>query len=208
VTGACARNIPDELLQFLFLAVRQRVHRIDDDRSGTRPRVVALLRENRVHDGDEEAQRFAGPGAGRHNEALALRREGDGLLLVLVERQRFAGRASGRRGPKNLGAEGLERARGNQLVDSRRPPVVGVDLDQRLRPVAVARIDRLDLPPDILGVDGREGSGEFLVLADDRVAQREYVHALGAHVPTPVACLSFAKTHLGCELVMSVRERR
>ena len=177
-----ARDVVEVLVELLALAVGERVHRVDDDGACAPPAPRPLLGQHRVHDRDEEAQRLARPRARRDDVAAPLRRNRDGLLLVLVQRERLAGRGPrARRRAEDLGAARVERARGDEGVDRRRAFVVRVDLDERLRPVAVLRVDRLDLPADVLRVDGRERGGELLVLADDRVAEREHVHALRAH---------------------------
>ena len=84
--------LTDELAQLLHLGVRKRVHRVDDNRLRAPLRVRPPCGQHMADDGDEETERLPGPRAGRHHEALPLCGERDGLLLVLVERQRLTAR--------------------------------------------------------------------------------------------------------------------
>ena len=106
-------GLVDELLDLLDLAVRQRVHRIDDDGAGP-ARLPGLPRaHDRVNDGHEEAQRLARAGAGRDHEALARPRLGDGLRLMAMEPKRR------RPEPKYSARRFVEIAGGDQLVNGR-----------------------------------------------------------------------------------------
>ena len=170
----------------------QRVHRIDDDRAGALRAVELLLAEDRAHDGQEEAERFAGAGARGDDVALADAGDGDGLLLVLVQAQRVAAPAARtRRGAKDVGAARVQAVVGNELLDGGPPLVLGVDLQQRLGPVARRGVDGVDLLSDVVGVDARERRREALVLLDDGVPEREHVQALHAHRPAPLPTPSF-----------------
>lgn len=166
--------VAHELPDLLELGVRQGIHRVDDD--GARaPWPTAVCGEHMVHDGDEKAEGLPRPGACRHHEALAPGGQRDGLLLVLVERERDALLL------KDFGTAGLQEALGGELADVSGALVARVDLDERLGPVAIFCVDGLDLPLDILGVDPREGRCEVLVLVDDAVSQGEDVEGLDAH---------------------------
>src|SRR5690606_27161305 len=74
--------------QLLALAVRQRVHRINDDGPGSRRRIMLLGAQDGIDDGEEKAERLAGAGTGGDDEALALPRKGNGLFLVTIEPDR------------------------------------------------------------------------------------------------------------------------
>lgn len=135
-----------------------------------------LVLEHSAHDGDEEAERFSRSRPRGDHITLAVRRERDGLLLVFVQRERLTGRGIlRRRRSKDLGAPGVEHPRRRQPVDRGGTPVAGIDLDQRLRPVTVPSVDRLDLLADVVGVNGRERRREFLVVSKNEVAKREDV---------------------------------
>src|SRR5690606_24718127 len=97
-----------------------------------------LLLQDGVDDGNEEAERLSGSRAGRDNVAPAPGCDGDGLLLVLVEREGLAvRRVDGGRRAKDIDAGWVERVLLCELRDRRRPSVVGVDLNQRLGPIAL-----------------------------------------------------------------------
>ena len=158
-----AGHLADELAQLVHLGVRERVHRVDDD--GLRAPVCAgsPRGQHLVDDGDEEAQRLAGPGTRRNDEALALGGERDRLLLVLVERQRLAV------GAEYLHAARVQHAARNQGTDVRCPLVAGIDLDQRLRPITILRVDGVHLLADVRRVDRRERRSEALVFTHHAV---------------------------------------
>ena len=164
-----ARYLIDELGELVHLGVGERIHRVDDDGVRAPLRAAPSCTQHMVDDGNEEAERLSGPRAGRHHVALALRGERDGLLLMLVERQRLTLR------PEDVGAAGVEDAAFNQGTDIRRALVARVDLDERLGPVAISGVDALDLLADVRSVDRRERRREALVLSDDAVAEGEYV---------------------------------
>jgi hypothetical protein len=75
VSGEChrtrARDIADELVELFELRVRQGVHGVDDDGTRAGLAAAALLREDMMNDGDEEAQRLAGARARGDDIALA-----------------------------------------------------------------------------------------------------------------------------------------
>lgn len=90
---------------------------------------------------------------------------------MLVQRQR-----------KDLFTARFEPAGRHQIGDGGGLFVLGVDLEQRLGPVALLGVDGVHLLADIGGADLGEGGGELLVLADHAVAEGEDVHATrGAH---------------------------
>ena len=164
-----SRYLVDELGQLVHLGVGERVHRVDDDGVRAPLRARAPCLQHVADDGDEEAERLSGPRAGRHDEALALCGEGDGLLLVLVEGQRLAVCT------EDAAAAKVQDAARNQGPDVRRAFVARVDLDERLGPVAVLGVDGLNLLADVRSVDRRERRREALVLVDDAVAEGKYV---------------------------------
>ncbi|HRI06173.1 MAG TPA: hypothetical protein PKW35_00080 [Nannocystaceae bacterium] len=173
--GLVALDVRYELVEFLELAVCQRVHRVDDDRPCAARGALPLLGEHRAHDRDEEAERLARARACRDDVALALRGEDDGLLLVLVEGERRSV------GAEDVGGARVEGAVRDERLEVQPALVARVDLKERVRPEAPLRVDRLDLRADVLREDRRERRSELPVLADDRVAQREDVHAFAAH---------------------------
>ena len=172
-----SRHLADELVELLHLGVGERVHRVDHDGAGARFRVRPPCDQHVTDDGDEEAERLPGPRAGRHHEALARCGERDGLLLVLVERQRPTLRA------EDVGTAGIEHAVRSQGGDVRSALVARVDLDERLGPIALLGVDGLDLLADVLSVDRRERRREALVLADDAVAESKDVESWCAACP-------------------------
>ena len=77
-------EVVEVLLEFLELAVRQRVHRVDDDRPGPLGGIVIAFTQDCIDDGDEETERFARTCPGRDNETLPLvgKRQGFGLMRI------------------------------------------------------------------------------------------------------------------------------
>src|SRR3546814_2696444 len=63
-------GLRDELIEFLDLAVGERVHRVDDDCARTRRLTVCPSPNRRIDDGYEEAEGLAGTGAGRDDKTL------------------------------------------------------------------------------------------------------------------------------------------
>ena len=184
-----SRRLLDELAELLHLGVRERVHRVDDDGARAPLGARAPCAQNVVDDGDEEAERLPGARAGRHHEAVALRGERDGLLLVLVEGQGPAVRA------EDFCAAGVEDAVRHQGADVRRTLVARVDLDERLGPVAVPGVDGVHLLADVRSADRREGRCEALVLVDDAVAEGEYVQRRCASRPGDARIRWVARHH-------------
>ena len=82
---------PQELLQLTQLRVRQRVHRVDDDRLHPGPAPPAVRRalpQHRVHDRHDVRQRLARPGPRGQHVRPARPGHLDRLTLVPVQRQR------------------------------------------------------------------------------------------------------------------------
>jgi hypothetical protein len=76
----------DKLLQLFHLAVGERVHWVNHDRSCPfSPRSRGSRAQSGVDDRNEEAERLSRTCAGRYNEALPLPRLCHGLRLMLVE---------------------------------------------------------------------------------------------------------------------------
>lgn len=63
----------------------------------------------------------------------------------------------------------------SKLLDSGGKLIVGINLDEGFRPIAMLTIFHLDIVPDIRSSDGGEGSGEAFVLFNDRVSELEDV---------------------------------
>jgi len=104
-----ARDVADELLELLQLAVRQGIHGVDDDGAGPRLAALRLLPQNGIHDGNEEAQGLARPRARGHHVALLIGGQSNGFLLMLVEHEGYATRLVGTcRGPEDLRAGRVE----------------------------------------------------------------------------------------------------
>ena len=82
-------RLVEELDKFLSLAVGERVHRIDHDR--TRALLVAggACADRRIDDRYEEAEGFSRTGAGRDREALSRRSFRDSLHLMPVKGDRL-----------------------------------------------------------------------------------------------------------------------
>ena len=176
------RRLPDgvamqELVEFLELAVRQRVHRVDDDGARARCRVRLLGLQDVVDDRDEERQRLARAGAGGDDVALAVVCLGDGLHLVDVEMQ-VCGLAFDLAGLEQGRACGMQATLPDQFLNGAAALVVGIDLDQRFGPVAAEGVFLLNLVCEVCGGDLREAAREGAVLVDQAISKlKDVLHA-------------------------------
>src|ERR1700722_9099102 len=69
----------------------------------------------------------------------------------------------------------------DKLGNIRRAFVARVDLNERLRPVSILRVNRFDLLTDVICVDRRDRRCEVLVLVDDAFAQGKNIESGSAH---------------------------
>ena len=134
--------IAEELAHLLALAVRKRVHWIDDDGTSFGRRIRLLLLDNAVDDRDEEAERLARPRARRDHIALAMLDMGDRLPLMLVEMEGLL-RESGNtilhlllEKLEDRGTFRSQHASSGQVIDCLVLLIVRVDLNKGLSPVA------------------------------------------------------------------------
>ena len=71
----------------------------------------------------------------------------------------------------------MQGARRRKLIDGMPRLEVRIDLDERLRPVALGVVGGLDELRDVLALDPREAARELAVLPDQLLPKLEYVHA-------------------------------
>lgn len=120
--GRRATGLRKIFLKLLHLAVRECVHRVDDDRAGAlfvrRP-----LAQHRVNDWDEEAERFPGASPSRDHKGCTPASECHRLFLMLEKVQWLAVR------PKDAHAGRMELARAGKVRNGAPQLVAGVDLD-------------------------------------------------------------------------------
>ena len=165
-----------ELPDLLELAVRKRVHRIDDYRTYARRRVDLLFPDDSVHNRNEERKGLAGASARRDDKALVARNHRKRCGLVAIE-------LDGLGVWRGLLLAGLEYLRGlgfnvslpGKFVDERAFAVVGIDLNERVWPEAPLVIRRLNLVCDVPGSRGRETRRELLVVLDQSVPELKNV---------------------------------
>jgi len=140
-------GVRQELLQFLELAVGERIHRIDHDGARARRRVRGLGAQNGVDDGDKKTERLARAGACRYHVAAGLARERKGLGLVAMQPHGLT------TGLKDTLDFGMEFTRRDVLSNRLARLEARVDLEQRLRPVAAGIKGPIDLAADVVGAD-------------------------------------------------------
>ncbi len=177
-----------EFVEFFQLAVGQRVHGIDDDGAGARRRVFLfrlLLLQYPVDDRDEEGEGFAGAGARRDHVALSLLAFGQRLFLmgIELERQRSSLRFTYL---ENIGAVPVQKTFFDQFLDGMPALIVGVDLDERVRPVATLVIFTLHRFADVCGGNARKAARKGTVFLYELFAKIEDVfHRLPLFVACP-----------------------
>ena len=163
-------RLVEELVELLPLAIGERVHRIDHDRTRARLFAGGACADRRIDDRDEEAERLARTGAGRDREALPRRGFRNRLRLMPVKRDRLPV------DPEDAGHIRMERSICDQRLDRGAPLVMRIDGDQRLGPKAPARVDCVNLVSDILGADLGERASKALVVRDERAIQIKDIH--------------------------------
>ncbi len=87
-------------------------------------------------------------------------------------------------------------ARCGQIVNRRHFLEVRTELQQRLRPVSVARVDRVYLRGDIRRFNRGERSGELCVVGDQAITKVEDVHAV---LGTLTGCCAENPTQISTE---------
>ena len=129
------RRVPgvrQELLNFFLLRIRERVHRVEDDRPGARFRIGRFFFKDPIDDRNKEGKRLTGAGAGRHDVRLFLSRELDCLGLMEIKPERLSVFIS-----ENRAALRMQHVMVTELLNGSVRLVAGVDLNQRLRPVGL-----------------------------------------------------------------------
>ena len=173
----------EELSQFLVLAVRQRIHGIDDNGLDAVARPAPQYVVHRRHD---VSHALAGAGAARQDVRFPFLRLSDRLHLVRVEHQRLADRI--RRGlldAEDPRALRMQRPVLDELIDCPAREEGRVQLEERLGPQSPRSQRALDLAidPRISNLD--EASGVTRIVVDQSRSQIEYVHF--APSPPPAA---------------------
>jgi hypothetical protein len=126
----------------------------------------------RIADRYEETEGFSRTRTGGDREALPRRGFRDRLHLMPVKRDRLAVDA------KDTRHKRVKRSTSNQRLDRDTPLIVRVDRDQRLRPKAPPRVNRVDLLADILGANLRERAGKARVIRNERAIQIKHIHVI------------------------------
>jgi len=157
----------EELLQLAELAVRQRVHGVDDDRLDALARAPA---QHVVDDGDDVGEALARAGAGGEHVVDAACGGADGFLLVAVEAQGLSVRvARGLVAAEDAGALGLEDALGDEPVDGLAGLEGRVELDEGVGPEKPGLQLLLHHPAEALVADVDEGARVVRMLTKARV---------------------------------------
>jgi hypothetical protein len=130
----------------------------------------AARADRRINDRCEEAERLARTGAGRNHEALSRHRFRDGLRLMPIKGDRLPV------DPKDASHVGMQQSVRNQRLDRRPPLVMRIDADQRFRPEAPTRVDRIDLISDVTSADLCERASKTRVIRDDGSIEIKDIH--------------------------------
>ena len=163
-----------ELVQLFQLAVGQCVHRVDDDGACAGCGIRLLGLENAVDDRDEEGQRLARPGAGGDDVALVVLGLGNSLHLMLVEMQ-VRRLAFDLASLEQRCARWMQAAVIDELLYCAVAPVVGIDLNERLRPIASLCVLLVYPCSQVVGSDARKAARKRGVLVDEPVTEIEDV---------------------------------
>ena len=162
----------EEFVEFLQLAVSQRIHRIDDDGASAGPGVLVLGLEDPVDDRNKKGQGFTRSCARGDHIALVLVGLGQGFQLVGIEDQGL-GLPRPLAKLKDFRAGGVQFTRLGQFLDGTFALIVGVDLQEGFRPITARDILPLHLLENVGGGDAGKAAGEGLVFFDQLVAERE-----------------------------------
>src|SRR4051812_25055303 len=172
----------EKLPQLLFLAVGERIHRIDDDCLDSA--APASLAEHVVDDRHDVGEALARAGACREDVVLALLRGADCVRLVAVEAQRVTRAIELSRlvDPEDLAAFLVEQPLRNELIDQPARLERRVELQWRIGPQE-SRIElRLDMSANSVVLDRQEGPRVFAVVTDQLISESEDVHGGDASV--------------------------
>ena len=179
--------VAKKLPKLLSLAVGERIHGVNDNRSRSHGGITPFGFQNCVDDGNEEAERLARTGARRHYVAFARKCDLDRLSLMPMQLQRRIGVVRYPIRRTEYGRRfGTDPGLPDKLTETPAARVVRIDLDQRRWPEASAAISLINLFPDFRRPNGDEGSRESFVLANQRSAQVEDVH--GAFLSRQMFC--------------------
>ena len=168
----------DELAELLALAVGEGVHRVDDDGPDA---AAGAAPEHLVHDRHDVGEALAGAGAGGQHVGAALLRLQDRVALVQVEEELPAAvvvvaLALGLVDPEDPRTLRVEGALADQVVDRAAGPERRVELEERLRPEALALENAVDESPDPRVADLDEAPDVVPVVGDEISSQVEDVH--------------------------------
>ncbi len=165
--------VAKELLQLTQLAVRQGVHRVDDDRLNASP---AAASEDVIYDRHYVGEALSRAGTSGQDVMVTGPCGPDALDLVLVEAQRsFIGGRS-RLLAEDPQALPVEQALVNEVLKRLAGLKVGIELDQRVGPQAAALELPVDERIDPPVPDRDEAPDIGAVLADDPIAKLENIH--------------------------------
>ena len=190
VAGVGDRFLPDavaigqKLLEFLQLAITQRIHRIDDNGADARAGIaLTAAAQDIVDDGDKIGEGFAGPGAGRQHIALAALGGVDGVLLMLVQTQRFANILGRLLRPKDAAAFRVQEPGIHEVFNGAAGDEVGIELHQRRRPEVLGLVGRVQELRDIVRPDAAEAPREAFVVGNDVLPKGKDIHGAILYCP-------------------------
>ena len=178
--------------QLFRLTICQRVHRVDDDRAGSRVLSRFPRLDRGIDDRDEETQRLPRARSSRDDVTLIVQGIADGLLLVLAKLEgSIPGAIGGGEGTKHVGTFRFQIAGIDKILDRSARVVVRVELEQRIGPKALGGIQFIDLGIQLRRADSGKRAGECLVAIDNGLIEVEYVHTssyiAGVPVGRPIA---------------------
>ncbi len=174
---AIREALADELAQLARLAVRQGVHRVDDDGLDA---LAAPAPENVVDDGDDVGEALARAGTGRQDVALALPRCEDRFFLVTVETEPapFAlDLVAVLVAPEDLRTPRVQHAALDEFVDPASRLEGGIQLDEGLGPEQPFVEEPVDVLADAPVPDRDEAADVGRVVGDEVVPVLEDSHS-------------------------------
>ena len=157
------------------MAVGQRVHWIDDDR--TRP--LRLARAHHRIDQQEETQRFSRPRARGHDEALIIARLRNGTILVAVELDRRPVRSC----CEYLAKSRIEHFLRDKLINRVANLKARIYGDERPRPKTLFIVGSINLSADFRRANLRKGASERLVSFYQRLIEIEDIYDAPSVIP-------------------------
>src|SRR4029453_11795339 len=171
--SALRKPVLKELAQLPELAVRQGVHRVDDDRTDA---LAAALTQDTMNDRHQIAQALARTRTGGQHVAPPDPSSLDRLTLVPVQREwRPQALFWTALDPEDVAAALVEQAVIDQLVDRAARLEARVERKPRIRPAEAALQLLVDVGADPLVPDLEEPSGKLLVVVDQTITNPEHV---------------------------------